>query len=128
MPAEELVRTFCEKVVNARNLDLIDELFAEDYCLHADFHALRAQSREEFKQMVSRLEAELPHLHVTLSRVVVNGEKEVDAVWTIDSDGDDEGGADRGLTARITGATVFLIENGRITGAWAEWGSARRAA
>ncbi|MBA2362675.1 MAG: nuclear transport factor 2 family protein [Chloroflexia bacterium] len=120
MSAEELVRTFCDTVVNDRRLELIDELFAADCCLHGNLSTMRAGSREEFKQLVIQLCADLPHLHVTLDRLIVNRGQEVDAIWTIHTDGYRAAPH----TGEIVGATVFLIEDGRIRGAWADWRTA----
>ncbi len=120
MSAEELVRTFCDTVVNDRRLELIDELFAADCCLHGNLSTMRAGSREEFKQLVIQLYADLPHLHVTLDRLIVNRGQEVDVIWTIHPDGDDPSSH----VGEFMGATVFLIEDGRILGAWTDWRSA----
>ena len=124
MSAEELVRTFCDTVVNDRRLDLIDEIFATDCCLHHNMAALRVGSREELKQLVVRLCSALPRLHVTLDRLVVNRGQEVDAIWRIQTDGYGESAS----TGEIIGATVFLIEDGRIRRAWADWRGSSAAA
>ncbi len=124
MSAEELVRTFCDTVVNDRRLDLIDEIFATYCCLHHNMAALRADSREELKQLVVRLCSHLPRLHVTLDRLVVNRGQEVDAIWRIQTDGYGESSS----SGEIMGATVFLIEDGRIRGVWADWRGVSSAA
>ena len=65
---KRIVRQIPEKVVNEGNINLIDEIFAEDVIDHTPFG--EAQGREAVKETTEYLHAAFPDLSVTVDELV----------------------------------------------------------
>jgi steroid delta-isomerase-like uncharacterized protein len=66
---KEVVERFYSEVVNAGNLDLIDELFADDFVEHESLEG-RPQNRDGVKQFFADLRKAFPDLEFTVEHVL----------------------------------------------------------
>lgn len=73
---KELQRRFTNQVFNEGNLDVIDELIAEEYVGHNP-GGEEIQGREEFKEFVRMYRAAFPDLEVTTEDIFAEGNKTV---------------------------------------------------
>ena len=70
----ELASQYFTKVYNEGNIDLIDELFVEDYH-HTNTEGRVFHSRDELKAAVKRIEGLLPNLRLEIEEVVADDKK-----------------------------------------------------
>ena len=72
-----LTRRFYDEVVNARNLDLIDELVSEDFVEHEEFPGLPTTGPEAPKAALGMFLAAFPDLRFTPDEMIAEGDKVV---------------------------------------------------
>jgi len=115
-----LERMFNE-IINEGNLEVADELFAEDYVDHGPMGDMAG--RETFKSMVAQWRAAVPDVHCELSHVIVEGDT---AGWVVHTTGTHTG---EGLGFPPTGkgfetvsANIGVFRDGRAVEHWAEQG------
>lgn len=70
----ELTSRYFDEVYNQNNINLIDELFVEDY-EHTSTEGRKFNSRDELKSAVQRIETLLPNLKLEIVEVVADKEK-----------------------------------------------------
>ena len=70
---KDLMRRFYDEVANQGNLDLIDELFTEDFVEHEEFPGL-TRDREGVKQFFAMFRAAFPDATFTVENVVAEGD------------------------------------------------------
>ncbi len=70
----ELTARYFNEVYNQNNIDLIDELFVENYA-HTSTEGRKFNSREELKSAVKRIESLLPNLRLEIVEAVADKEK-----------------------------------------------------
>ena len=124
MPAKEnetLVRRANDEVWNQGKVDVIDELYTEDFVLHdmgQDYHG-----REAYKQYVREAHAILPDLHSTIDDLIIT-ESAAITRWTLQGThkGElrvgDKVISPTGKRVVIHGITWNRVANGRIAEAW----------
>lgn len=71
-----------EEVINKGNLDLVDELFAEDYVDHGPMGDM--QGRETFKGLVAAWRDAVPDVHCTVKDVFSAGDQ---VAWLVHTTG-----------------------------------------
>lgn len=71
---KQLVRRYYEEVWNQEKLDVVDELFASDYCTHNPLPG-RSSGREGVTELVSALRASTPNLRCGVEYMVAEGDK-----------------------------------------------------
>ncbi|HEY64452.1 MAG TPA: ester cyclase [Caldilineae bacterium] len=118
---ETLVRRDNDEVWNQNKVDVIDELYTEDFVLHdmgQDYHG-----REAYRQYVMTTRSAFPDLHSTIDDIMAT-EDVVVTRWTFQGthQGEitlgDETIAPTGKHVTIHGITWNRIANGRIAEAW----------
>ncbi|MGY1706946.1 ester cyclase [Geodermatophilus sp. SYSU D00697] len=122
----EEVRTLVrrlEDAMNARQLDLLDDLLAPDFVRHCQATPqLCVTSREQFKDFLEADVAAFPDNTQTFTQVVVEGDRA--AVWAV-YEGTQTGPLGPfpplGKRARFDYAGVFRVAEGRLAELWVTW-------
>lgn len=123
-----LVRKFFEEVWNNRNLDALDELYSEDFTLHALWQntsaggAIEATGIEPAKKVIGGWFTGFPDIKVTVEDQVAEG----DLVGSRHSShgthqADFMGIPASGKEATVTGMTITRIADGKMVEAWTCW-------
>ena len=113
-----IVRRVFEEVFNQRNLDLVDEIFAADYVLHAPPNP-DIRGKEGFKQFVTTTFTAFPDGQYTVEDMVAEGDK-VMIRWTAlgTHQGDWAGIPPTGKHVTAMGLNIYRIANGLIEEDW----------
>lgn len=123
-----LVRKFFEEVWNNRNLDALDELYSEDFTLHALWQntsaggAIEATGIEPAKKVIGGWFTGFPDLKVTVDDQVgendlVGSRHSSHGTHTADFMGIPASGKE----ATVTGMTITRIADGKMVEAWTCW-------
>jgi steroid delta-isomerase-like uncharacterized protein len=72
--SKAMMQRFYDEVVNAGNLDLIDELLADDFVEHEDFPGI-PPTREGVKQFFALLRAAFPDGTMTAEDLIAEGDR-----------------------------------------------------
>lgn len=117
-----LVRAFAE-AENARDLDALDELLAENFTRHSSATPeFRVTSREEFKAFLTANAAVFPDYKALIEMTVAEGDKvAVYARFKGTMDGPMGDIPANGNSVEAPFLAMFRIENGRIAELWVEW-------
>jgi predicted ester cyclase len=110
-----------QEIINEGNLDVADELFAEDYVDHGPMGDMTG--RETFKQMVAQWRAAVPDVHCAISNVIIDGD---DAAWLVSTTGthtgDGLGFPATGKSFETVSANIGRFRDGMAVEHWAEQG------
>jgi predicted SnoaL-like aldol condensation-catalyzing enzyme len=119
--AEALLRRMFDEIINQGHLEVVDELFADDYVDHGPMGDMAG--REAFKQLVAQWRDAVPDVHCEVDTVVRRGDL---CAWLVRTTGTHTGG---GLGFPATGrrfetvsANVGRLRDGRAAEHWAEQG------
>jgi steroid delta-isomerase-like uncharacterized protein len=125
MSAEEenkaLVRRYAEEVLNRKNLDLLDEIFAPGFVLHgADPD--QVSGVEDLKQFFVMLHSGFPNFQVTIEDLfAAEGEKVVlRFTFRGTHQGEFMGIAPTGKQVTMSGIDIFGVADGKIAELWNE--------
>jgi steroid delta-isomerase-like uncharacterized protein len=105
-----VVRRWIEEGFNKKDLNAVDELFAEDFLVNG-----RKIRRAGLKQSMSRRFTAFPDLHVTITELLAEGDKVV--IWYTAQGtqrGEFEGIRPTGKPVSWIGADLLRVENGKI--------------
>jgi steroid delta-isomerase-like uncharacterized protein len=118
---QRLIR-FIEAVWNAGDVEAADRYVAPWYTIHhdpGDPWDRQELSLEEYKQRVRVSRAPFPDQRFRIHGLVADADRVVMTWhWNATHQGDIPGFPATGNTIRMSGATVYYIENGRFTGHW----------
>jgi predicted ester cyclase len=116
-----LLQRIFDEIINDGRLDVVDELFAEDFVDHGPMGDI--QGREEFKSLVAQWRSAVPDVHCVVENVVTDGEL---AGWLVRTTGTHTG---NGLGFPATGkpfetvsANLGRLRDGRAVEHWSEQG------
>ncbi len=110
------IRRFYEQVVNAREIDLADELLSADF----NDHAAKEPGLEEFKKLYNSMIDIFEGLHITVEDLIAEGDKVVAYVTTrAVQAGKFRGFPPSGKEVTFTGVDIFRFENGKVVERWA---------
>ncbi len=116
---KELVRRFYEEVWHKGNVDVADDVFAQDYVRH-DLRATQAAPGPEGQKQIARaFRAAFPDLQFEVEILIADGDY-VAARWTAQGTHTGRWG-DVGATGRfvtLSGVNIFRFESGRVTEIW----------
>jgi predicted ester cyclase len=119
--AEAMLRRMFDEVINKGNLDLADELFAEDFVDHGPMGDMAG--REQFKQLVAMWRAAVPDVHCEVDNVTIDGDL---AGWTVRTTGthtgDGLGFPATGKRFETVSANIGRFRDGKAAEHWAEQG------
>jgi predicted SnoaL-like aldol condensation-catalyzing enzyme len=119
--AQALLERMFEEIINQGHLEVVDELFDEDYVDHGPMGDLKG--REAFKEMVAAWRSAVPDVHCAVSNVFANGD---DVAWLVHTTGTHTGDG-LGFPATdkpfdTVSANVGRLRDGRALEHWAEQG------
>jgi steroid delta-isomerase-like uncharacterized protein len=114
-----LVRRFYEEAWDQGMLDVIDELFAEDYLRHDLRPGQVAPGPGGMKRITADFRAAFPDLRFVVEIVIAEDEF-VAARWTASGTHGGQWGAvePTGHRATFSGVNIFRFENGRVAEIW----------
>jgi steroid delta-isomerase-like uncharacterized protein len=119
---KRISRRVAEEAFSRGDLDVIDELVADNFVNHDPTLPLDLPpGREGFKELVNFYRSAFPDAQVTVENQIAEGDK-VATRWTGRGthQGDFAGLPATGKQATITGITIDRIEGGRIVESWNE--------
>jgi steroid delta-isomerase-like uncharacterized protein len=113
-----VIRRLMDEVVNAGNLDAIDEIVAPDFVNHNPLPGA-SPGRDGFKQTFRNLHAAFPDLHVIDTDLIAEGDRVVTLRgFEGTQNGTFMGVPPTGKRLVLDGMTVFRVVNGQITERW----------
>lgn len=115
-------RRVYEEVLNDKNLDLVDELFAPGYVNHDPTSPEEMRGTESLKQFFGAYLAAFPDLRFVVEDQVAEGDK-VASRWTSrgTNQGELMGAPPTGKRVEFTGVTISRISEGKIAEDWTSY-------
>ena len=116
---KEIVRRMIEEGFNEGNLDLADELAADDLVVHEAAMDEPIRGREGYKEFLETYRSAFPDAHIEIEELTAEGDTVV-ARWTATGthDGDLMGIEPTGNEVTIMGFEAYHVEDGRIVELW----------
>lgn len=116
-----LIRRFYDQVMNAGDLDAIDELFAADFIDH-NARPNQPGGRESMRHVVAILREGFPDLHAVSDVMLAEGEYVAER-WSSSGRhlGRFMGVPPTGKQIVVRGINIFRIVGNKITERWLEW-------
>jgi steroid delta-isomerase-like uncharacterized protein len=113
---------FTDKAWNGGDLDVIDELFSEDYVGHDAPNPEPVHGTEGMKNFLRMYHGAFSDANIVLDDTLVDGDKVVTR-WTGTGthDGDLMGIPATGKAVRFTGIRIFRVADGKIVEGWVNW-------
>ena len=114
-----LIRRFTEEVWNKGDLDVVYEIFAEDYVRHDLRPGNPPPGPEGQKRIAEDLRAAFPDLHSTIELIVAEGDFVV-VRWTAEGSNTGHWGSQppTGKQVRFSGVNIFRIKDGKVVELW----------
>ena len=118
----DIVERFTNEAWNGGNLDLVDELFSEDYVGHDAPRPEPVRGPEGMKDFLRAYQAAMSDANITLDDVIIRDDKVVTR-WTGrgTNDGPFMGMPPTGEKVAFTGIRIFRLEGGKIVEGWVNW-------
>jgi steroid delta-isomerase-like uncharacterized protein len=113
-----LMRRAVEEVWNQGNVDILDELVASDFIIHAP--QAEIHGREGAKQYLAMLRGGFPDIHFTIEDQFADGDRVVTR-WAARGThtGAFQGIPPTGKQVRLAGTDIDRIANGKVVECWA---------
>lgn len=125
-----IVRRFWEEAWNKARLEVIDELYAPDHVLRAEWQnpllgGARTESGSEVaKRVITMWRTALPDFHVVIDRQIAEGDKVMTQHTSVGTNlGPFMGIPPTGKPGTVTGMTINRLAGGKITETWTQWDS-----
>jgi steroid delta-isomerase-like uncharacterized protein len=116
-----LLERMFDEIINDGNLDVADELFAEDFVDHGPMGDLHG--REAFKALVAQWRSAVPDVHCEVSEVFSEGDRVAWLVRTTGTHtGDGLGFPATGRRIETVSANIGRLRDGRAVEHWSEQG------
>jgi predicted ester cyclase len=119
--ARALLTRMFEEIINQGRLEVVDELFAEDYVDHGPLGDVHG--REAFKALVAQWRSAVPDVHCELENILSEGDL---AGWIVRTTGthtgDDLGFPATGVRFETVSANVGRFRDGLAAEHWSEQG------
>jgi steroid delta-isomerase-like uncharacterized protein len=80
--AKATVHRMFDEIINKGQLDVVDELFAEDYVDHGPMGDM--QGREAFRAIVAQWRSAVPDVHCEVENLIVDGDQ---VAWIVRTTG-----------------------------------------
>ena len=114
-----VIRRLYEEVANAKNLDVVDEIVAEDTVDHDAFPGMPANGVEAYKAVFSASQSGFSDFRMEIHEMVAEGDKvAIRATVSGTHDGDFMGIPPTGKAISVGAVEIFEIKDGKITGRW----------
>jgi steroid delta-isomerase-like uncharacterized protein len=115
-----IVRRYHEEVWNRHRLDLLDEFIADDFGKYDENHVPGHDSREILRASITAALEALPDFQRTLHDLVAEGNKVVIRyTYSATHQGELFGIPASGNLINVSGATIFRLDDDKITQFWA---------
>jgi steroid delta-isomerase-like uncharacterized protein len=117
----QLVHRFYEEVINAGDIDKIDQLVAEDFVEHEQFPGI-SSDREGVKEFFRLLRGAFPDVHFTTEDVIADGEL-VAARFTMTGthDGEFMGVPATSKQVTVSGIDIIRVRDGKCVEHWGQF-------
>ena len=117
-----LVRRFIEEVWNSGNLDMIDELIAENHVDHDPAQSGAPGGRQAVRSFVEMYRSAYPDTRLAIGEMIAEGDL-VAMTWTATGThrGELMGIAPTGRSVTVSGIGVDRIAGGQIVESWANY-------
>lgn len=119
--AEAVLRRMFDEIINLGRLEVVDELFAEDYLDHGPMGDVRG--REPFRQLIAQWRAAVPDIHCDVDSVIVDGDL---CAWLVRATGthtgDGLGFPATGRRFEAVSANIGRFRDGQAAEHWSEQG------
>jgi steroid delta-isomerase-like uncharacterized protein len=117
-----LARRWAEDVMNQRNLDAVDEIYASDFVGHDPTMPEDIRGAEGRREFYSMYQSAFPDAEITIEDQVAEGDKVVTR-WTGRGTHQGEllGVPPSGNRVEVTGITISRIEGGKIAEEWDQY-------
>ena len=115
-------RRVFEEVWNKRNLDVVDELMADNYVHHDPSSPPVAKGKEGYKQFVRDYLAAFSDLQFTIEDEVAMGDMQATR-WTVTGthSGDLPSVPKTGRHFSVTGMSIARLKDGKFVESWNNW-------
>lgn len=118
---KELVRQYPEEIISEGNLDLIDEIFADDYVEYNSSLPDPIRGPDGVREYVSRLRAAVPDINCGVEDLIAEGDTVVRRDRATGThQGAFMGVEGTGTEAVVTGNHIHRIEDGKLVESWAQ--------
>ena len=116
---KSLIRRFCDEVWNLGRLDVVTEIFAEDYVRHDLRPGNPLPGPAGQKRIAADFRAAFPDLHTTLDLIAAEGDLVVTR-WTTAGTHTGQWGniPPTGKRAVFSGVNIFRIRDGKVVELW----------
>ena len=113
-----IVRRNLEEFWSTGNMDIVDELYATNFVNHDPNHP-DVRDLEGLKKWAKAIFAGLPDFHVTIERMVAEGDMAAER-WRVRAThrGDFYGIPPTGKQVAFTGTTIYRIAGGKVVETW----------
>lgn len=118
---KKIVCKYPEEVISRGNLDLVDEIFADDYVQHNSAGSEPFHGPDDVKENASKLRTAFPDMDCMIEDLIADGDKVVrrdKATGT--HEGEFMGIEPTGEEIEVNGIHIHRIENGQIVETWAQ--------
>jgi predicted SnoaL-like aldol condensation-catalyzing enzyme len=116
-----IVRRAVERVWNRGELEMADGLFASAYVNHGGLIPDLVRGPEAIKISVALFRTAFPELHITIDRMVADGDS-VELCWVAQTASETPvSGGDGGRHETLTGTTRGRFSHGLIVESWTTW-------
>jgi steroid delta-isomerase-like uncharacterized protein len=114
-----LSRRVIEELFNAGNLDVADELIAQDHVHHDPAMPEEGHGIEDFKQFAALYRSAFPDVHIEIEDQIAEGDK-VTSRWVAQGthEGELMGIAPTGNRVTVAGMTIDRIADGKVAETW----------
>jgi len=114
-----LIRRFCEEVWNLGHLNVVAEIFSEDYVRHDLRPGNPMPGPEGQKRIAADFRAAFPDLQMTLDLIIAEDDM-VMTRWTTQGTHTGQWGniQPTGKRAVFSGVNIFRIQNGKVVELW----------
>ncbi|MFC7213509.1 ester cyclase [Saliphagus sp. GCM10025334] len=118
---KEIVRKYPEEVISKGNLDLIDEIIADNYVEHNSARPEPLHGPDAVKEYVSMLRTAVPDIHCGVEDLIAEGDMVVRRDRATGThEGEFMGVEGTGKEAVVEGNHIHRIEDGQIVETWAQ--------
>lgn len=118
---KEIARKIPEEVMNEGNLDLIDEIFAEDYVSRPPIASEPLHGPEEMKEWLSRTRSKFSEYDYRVEDVIAEDDKVVQRRrLTATFDGEIMGIDATGKEVEIKAIVILRFEDGKVVESWSQ--------
>lgn len=119
--AKELARRIPEEIINEGNLELADELFADDYVGRLSGIPEPLHGPEALKGFASELRTAFPDVEMTVEDVIAEDDKVVRRDrMTGTHEGEYRGIEPTGNEVEVEGIVILRVEDGQIVETWGQ--------